>query len=193
MGYEFELKYCATAQILAAVRRQIHADWHTITMETTYYDDPANRLSQRHYTLRRRLENGISVCTLKTPMPDGGRGEWEVCRDTIQEAIPELCKLGAPKDLLLLTADGIFPSCGARFTRQAATVQWGDAMLEIALDEGILFGGGKELPLCELEVELKDGDKALAVAYAQSLAQEFGLILQHKSKVSRARALAIGG
>ena len=189
MGYEFELKYSATAEALAAVRSQLQLPWQTITMETTYYDDPLHRLSNLHYTLRRRLENGVSVCTLKTPMPDGGRGEWEVCCDTIEAAIEELCKLGAPEDLRTLTALGLFPSCGARFSRQAATVDIDGTQMEIALDQGILFGGGRECPLCELEVELKSGSKDAAIRFAQELASRYSLIPQSKSKVARATEL----
>lgn len=192
MGYEFELKYSARPAVLAAVRTQIAAPWQTIAMETTYYDTPAQQLSALHYTLRRRLENGVSVCTLKTPMSDGGRGEWELQAASIEEAIPELCKLGAPKSLLFLTAQGVQPCCGARFTRQAATVEYGGTVLEIALDEGVLFGGGRELPLCELEVELKAGEKEQAIRFAQSLALEYGLHPQPKSKVRRAMALTEG-
>ena len=189
MGYEFELKYSASAEALGAVRTQLCADWQTITMETTYYDDPLHRLSALHYTLRRRLENGVSVCTLKTPMPDGGRGEWEVCCDTIEAAIEELCKLGAPEDLRTLTALGLSPSCGARFSRQAATVDIDGTQVEIALDQGILFGGGRECPLCELEVELKSGSKDAAIRFAQELASRYSLIPQPKSKVARATEL----
>ena len=189
MGYEFELKYSASAEALEAVQAQFGAQWQTVTMETTYYDDPQHRLSALHYTLRRRLENGVSVCTLKTPMPDGGRGEWEVCCDTIETSFAELCKLGAPKDLLILTAQGVAPSCGARFTRRCASVELGGTVLEIALDQGILFGGGREAPLCELEVELKSGSKDTAIQFAGELAEKYHLTPQSKSKVARATEL----
>lgn len=192
MGYEFELKYSATEEILTAVRQQLGAQWQTISMETTYYDDPMHRLSALHYTLRRRLENGVSICTLKTPMPDGGRGEWEIPCASVEDAIPELCRLGCPRQLLLLTAEGIAPSCGARFTRQAGTLQLEGAVVEIALDQGILFGGGKEIPLCELEVELKSGSKEEAIRFSRELADKYSLIPQAKSKVSRATALTEG-
>lgn len=190
MGYEFELKFAATPDILAQVQREYPADWQKITMETTYYDDPDRRLSALHYTLRRRLENGVSVCTLKTPMPDGGRGEWETKCDRIEDAIEELCKLGAPRELLLLTAKGVFPSCGAKFTRHAASIAHNGTLVELALDEGILFGGGRELPLCELEVELKAGEKQEAMAFAQALAIRCGLRPEPRSKVRRATDLA---
>ena len=65
-------------------------------------------------------------------------------------------------------------------------------MVEIALDQGILFGGGKEIPLCELEVELKSGSKEEAIRFSRELADKYSLIPQAKSKVSRATALTEG-
>lgn len=188
MGIEFELKYRATEQAQEEIFRQVE-NWQTVCMETTYYDTASLALSGRWYTLRRRLENGMSVCTVKTPAEGHGRGEWEVEAQTIEAAIPELCKLGAPADLLSLTAEGVIPVCGARFTRQAATVTIDDTVLELALDRGGLFAGSRELPLCEVEVELKQGAESQALAYGHILAQRFGLVPESKSKFRRALAL----
>ena len=77
MGREFELKYAATAQTQADIEARF-GDFQTIAMETTYYDTADHALSARHITLRCRRENGISVCTLKTPTGGIGRGEWEM-------------------------------------------------------------------------------------------------------------------
>ena len=62
--------------------------------------------------------------------------------------------------------------------------------LELALDRGVLLGGNQEEPLCEVEVELKSGPEAAAVAFAALLADKFGLIPEEKSKFRRALALA---
>ncbi len=136
------------------------------------------------------MENGKSVCTLKTPLPDGSRGEWETECGSIENAISELCKLGASKELHTLTEKGLVQSCGARFTRLAKTLEIENATVELALDQGCLIGGGKELPFAEVEVELKSGSEAAAVVFAERLAKEFGLIPEPKSKVQRALELA---
>ena len=147
-------------------------------------------LGRLHWTLRRRFENGRSICTVKTPAPDGGRGEWELECGNIMDAIPELCKLGAPRTLLLSAALGVEEVCGARFTRHAAALEIEGAVVEIALDRGILSGGGKEIPLCEIEVELKEGSDAAAVAFANTLAAKYGLQAEPRSKYRRALTLA---
>lgn len=187
MGYEFELKFRATEEAQQAIAG--NGIWHTVTMETTYYDTPSGALSRRHYTLRRRLENGVSVCTLKTPAGELGRGEWETACDTIEAAIPELCKLGSPTELPALVQEGLIPVCGARFTRRASAVVVEDTEVEIALDKGVLFAGDREIPLCEVEVELKEGSREQAAAYALALAHQYGLAPEPASKFKRALAL----
>ena len=190
MGREFELKYRAEEEILAAIR-ETYGDFTSISMETTYYDTADRALSALRWTLRRRLENGVSVCTLKTPAPGGGRGEWEVESPALEQAMDALCALGAPEALKELTSQGIHPVCGARFTRLAKTLALPECTVELALDQGLLLGGGKELPFAEVEVEVKSGSEEAAVAFAAQLADQFGLIPESASKYKRALSLAL--
>lgn len=189
MGSEYELKYRADPESLRSVFTTFPARWQTITMETTYYDTPSRSLSRRRWTLRRRKENNISVCTLKTPGTGKERGEWEVNCDSIERAISELCKLGAPTELLSLCKEGLVVSCGAKFTRRAGIFTLRDAVMELALDEGVLLGGGREIPLCELEVEHKEGSRTSMEQFAAELASLYGLQTEERSKFARALAL----
>ena len=192
MGIEFELKFRATPEQQAAIRQQTSGEEQQYVMATTYYDTPSGAMSARKYTLRQRMENEQSVCTLKTPAEGYGRREFEVNSPSIDEAIPELCKLSGIPELPGLLQEGIVPVCGAAFTRIAKTVELKNCTVELAFDTGILTGGGKEIPLCEIEVELKDGDQAAAVAFAKQLSLAYGLIPEHRSKFVRAQALAKG-
>ena len=189
MGREFELKYRADAAAISRIREAFDG-FTPITMETAYYDTPDRLFSRLHWTLRRRYENGSAVCTLKTPAPDRSRGEWEVARDDIRKAIPELCKLGAPEALLSRVEAPLEISCGARFTRLAKTVALPDAVVELALDRGILLAGGAEAPFAEVEVELKEGSEESARSFAEDLAAKFGLAEEPLSKHKRAMLLA---
>ena len=98
MGREFELKYQAGEGVLERLREE-YGPFREIRMETTYYDDAGKNISLRRWTLRRRLENGVSVCTVKTALPDGSRGEWETEAADVAAAIPRLIALGAPAEL----------------------------------------------------------------------------------------------
>jgi len=189
MGAEYELKYRADEACLKSVFTTFPARWQTITMETTYFDTPSGSLSARKYMLRTRLENGVSICTLKTPGDGHTRGEWEVRCDSVMAAVPELCKLGCPADLAELASEGLIPICGARFTRKAGSFTLLDCSVELALDQGALFAGAKELPLCEIEVEHKSGSQEATDAFAKQLADIYGLVPEEKSKFARALAL----
>ena len=189
MGTEYERKFRASPEILSAIGAAYTGASRSILMETTYYDTPAYALSERRYTLRRRLENGISVCALKTPGREA-RGEWETECASVEEAVPLLLAMGCPAELETLAREGLVPICSARFTRQAVTLSLPGGSVELALDQGVLIGGGREVPLCEVEVELKEGDRALCDCFADDLATRFGLMPEEKSKFARARACA---
>ena len=189
MGSEYELKYRADPESLHSIFTTIPARWQTISMETTYYDTPSRSLSQRRWTLRCRLENNVRVCTLKTPGIGAERGEWEVNCDSIDAAIPELCKLSKCQELADLCKEGLVVSCGAKFTRRAGAFQLSDCAMEIALDQGVLLGGSKEIPLYELEVEHKSGNRESMERFAGELASLYSLQPEEKSKFARALAL----
>lgn len=188
MGREFELKYGLNKGAKVEIAGKFQP-FHEITMRTTYYDTPGGLLGARRWTLRSRLENGVCICTLKTPLPDGAKGEWEIMCPDIVSAVPKLVALGAPAELPDLTAGGVIAICGAAFTRLAVDVVYGGSRMELALDEGYLFRENRRENLLELEVELKDGRDADAVAFAAALAREFGLSPEPKSKFKRARDL----
>lgn len=192
MAVEFEIKFRATPEQLTALREAFSQEATTIVMQTTYFDTPDGKLSARKYTLRQRMENGLCVCTLKTPAGILGRGEFEVQQPRIEMAIEELCKLSGIRELPYLVKDGLIPVCGARFTRIAKTLILPGCTLELALDQGVLTGGGKEIPLCEVEAELKTGSREAVAAFALSLAKQYGLQPEMKSKFRRALALAKG-
>ena len=190
MAIEYELKFQATEAVLEQLFAQYGENpCQQFQMETTYYDTPSGALSARHYTLRRRMENEESVCTLKTPAEGNGRNEQEIACDSIQKAIPIFCQTGAPEDFGQLVQEGVIAVCGAKFHRRAITLQLEDCVLELALDQGILTGGGKEIPLCEVEVELKDGEKFSADLFATLLSAQYGLTVQRYSKFRRALSL----
>lgn len=187
MGREYERKYRCPAEVFPGIQ----AAWgpfREIRMETTYFDTPERTLRRRKWMLRIRRENGQPICTLKTPLPDGGRGEWEVAEANLAQAIPALMKLGCPQELGQVS--GLAPVCGAAFTRLAAEVTWGGSRLELALDQGVFLAGERSVPFSEAEVELKQGSDGDCDAFAQALAQEYGLTPEGKSKAQRAFALA---
>ena len=190
MGREFELKFQADGDKIAAIREK-YGEFTSISMETSYYDTQDLKLAFHHWTLRRRMENHVSVCTFKRPGENGGRGEWEVEAPNIMEGVMKLCQNGADWELMRIASGGLIQTCGARFTRLAAALEVPGGKVELALDQGVLLGRGKELPFAEVEVELKEGSDEAAIAFAKALAEEFTLTEEPRSKFVRAMTLAM--
>ncbi len=192
MGLEYERKYAADENTLQKIHASFSEPSYILQMETTYYDTVDSALSRQKITLRRRFENGVSVCTLKTPAGIIGRGEFQTEADSIESAIPVLCQLSGFDWLKTLAQKGLVRVCGAKFTRIARKIPFGSSLLEVALDQGVLSGGGKELPLYEVEVELLSGFPKDADLYGALLSAKFSLQEETKSKFRRAMDLAKG-
>lgn len=192
MGFEFELKFRCDGKTQEKLRQAVDGQEQVYRMETTYYDTANGDLSARRWTLRRRQENDKSICTLKFPVKGDSRGEFELECGTIEDAVPALCKLSGLEELTALCKEGVVAVCGAKFTRIAKTFRFADTWIEMALDQGVLTGGGKEIPLYEMELELKEGDPMQVRQYAAILMATYGLETEPKSKFRRALDLAKG-
>ena len=189
MGYEFELKFSADEALLEQLRQDVAGEEKIYHMHTTYYDALDDSLSAKKYTLRRRMENDLSVCTLKIPAKGDGRGEFEVECDSIEAALPMLCKLSGLAELENLPLKEV---CGAQFTRIAKTFTWQGTTMELALDKGCLTGGGRTLPLYEAERELKEGSEDTVRAFGAFLIAAYGLVPEKASKFRRGLSLYRG-
>ena len=141
MGKVFELKYQAGPQVLQQIQAE-YGDFQAITMETHYFDTPDGSLGALRWTLRQRLQNGVSICGLKTPGKNLIRGEWEVENPSMAAGLQALCRMDVPEGFEEMVKKGIGEVCGARFTRLAKIVPTADGTVEIALDQGVFLGGG---------------------------------------------------
>ena len=161
-------------------------------MQSAYFDAPDRRFSRRHITIRRRLENETPVVCVKVPLPGPAgcflRGEWETEGDDVAAALPRLVAQGAPA--ALLEADALRCLWRAEFLRRAVLLRFPDgSAAELALDHGTLFGPTRSMPLCELELELKEGAPGETLTLYTALQAHFGLTPEGKSKLARAKSM----
>ena len=184
MGRELEYKYRLTRAAFACLCKAF-APLSETRMETTYYDTPDRSLSAMRMTLRQRLENGQPVVTLKTPLPDGSRGEWETAAEDVVQGMESLKRQGAP----LPQIGSLLPVCSARFTRRSRMLDFPGGRAELALDQGILRGVQESVPLLEAELELKEGDEHAFAAFASAFALTYSLEQEPQSKFARATRL----
>ncbi len=192
MGVEYEWKFAAGAAQQDKLLREIPGQDQTYHMQTTYFDTPTGAYAARRCTLRVRQENGVSVYTLKAPAGGMARLEYEACCDSMAQALETFRSQGADGALLALADEGLEAICGAKFIRLARTVTLPGGTAEIAVDRGVLTGGGKELPLWEIEVEQKTCSLEDCEAFARKLAEAYGLQTEERSKFARAHALYKG-
>ena len=118
--------------------------WEAVEMETVYYDTPDQALAARHWTLRVRQENGRPVLTVKPQVLAGHGGMGAARRGTGRPV--QIADAGRAMGSHVFAAGPLLPRCGARFRRLRLLACLPDAVAELALDQGVLTGGGRDLP-----------------------------------------------
>lgn len=203
MATEIEMKLSVPSkevleQVLndADLTQYMKDDYVTRHMSSIYYDTADGVLSQRKWTLRLRDEGGQKVAAFKTAnhSDEAGfftRSEWQCIVDNVEDAIPMLIDLGAPRELKsLLKGKTLVATCGAEFDRKKTCLYMDDGVrVEIAGDLGYLYGGKQEEPICELELELLYGDAGSLPPLCDQLTKTYGLVEEARSKYERAKAL----
>ena len=162
--------------------------------ETTYFDTRDGLLAQAGASLRVRRSPGRGlVQTLKlAPVADGAagrRGEWEW---PVGAETPDLGLLaGTPCASSVAALDGaLAPVCRTEISRTAWRVASGGAAVEVAIDQGRIRAGQSEMPVSELELELKDGEPGTLYRLALELSDAAPLAIEPASKAERGAQLA---
>ncbi len=195
MSHETELKLSLPQNQIEALKQ--HSFWQqyasepvTFHLGNTYFDTPDMQLNQARVALRIREKNGQYFQTLKTKGESINgltrRGEWEW-----PIAIPELDIAGLqkvwPEHLPEIDTHLLEPLFATDFDRICWNIEWAEpkAKIEAALDVGLVKAGGKSSPICELELELLEGDEQALEIIARALSQDINLNPSDKSKAER--------
>lgn len=203
---EVELKLEATADamdtLLASplLREHARSTVRAHQLVSTYYDTPDRRLGRRQIAFRVRQSGRRFIQTLKAPNEAAAgavlaRGEWEV---ELPGAAPELAAFADPAVLEvtgLVLPDEIEAVFEARFKRRVLLVEWPDgerpsARIELAFDRGAIRAEGREVPIGEIELELKSGDPQSLFELAEAMHGLVPLSLQPLDKALRGHLLA---
>lgn len=167
-------------------------------MDARYYDTEEGDLSDRRVALRLRSENGKRICCLKLrgaeTVTESGlhtHEEYETPADNLTAGLIELSNAGAPRELIeWLSALRLTESCRTSFSRYTLQLRNAKLHAELAFDRGQLSRAGHTAPLCEIELELKSGDKETFLSLGKLLGEHFDLRTQPLSKLARALALS---
>ena len=153
MAREREIKFNAPPDMFQELHERLDYYLHEVKMETTYYDTPDGYFYRNKCSRRRRLEGKKMIYCCKTPVGPFERNEWE-CTGNFRN----LANMCTHKDVADHIRGELVEVGSAHFTRYTGLMDWENCKVEISLDKGYLDSGHRKLPVCEVEVELKEGD-----------------------------------
>ncbi len=154
----------------------------------TYYDTPKLELHDKRIAVRFRKKGWQWLLTVKSAEPASGglamRSEWE-CQATpgvFDFAHVDLESLRAFLDEAKPRLEAIFTT---DFRRQIWQVEFGESLIELALDRGSIESRGKSTPICEIELELLSGKVEDIFGLTRCLQQQLDLHPAIASKAER--------
>lgn len=159
---------------------------------STYFDTPANDLLAAGYTLRVRRNGAARIQTVKASgVPSAGlfvRSEWECPLEDDRPRFDPACGplaevIGTPQ------LERIGPAFTTDMKRRILRIEHDGATIELAVDQGEVRAGDRVEPVCEVELELRDGSPAALFDLARDLSERVPLRLGVRSKSERGYAL----
>jgi len=197
MASEIELKLEVPPDRLRALAR---APWLKRMAETpvkqkklvsVYFDTGSRALREAGLSLRVRRTGNRHIQTVKgSPAGSYRRLEWE---REIEGAMPDR---GQARHTALKPFTGkkawrrLRPVFETDIARTVIPVQSGESHIEVVLDRGKVKSGKDTLPVCEVELELKDGRAADLRSLAQRIVGHSASELGLASKAERGYGLA---
>ena len=201
MGTEFEIKLgveneTLMKEILSDAVINNLGEFSIISMHAYYYDTAALDLLNVKYSLRVRKENGDYVATLKTGHFSESKGvflrnEWNVPLKSKEFTIDVF--ENEKEDLKSITkGDRLKVILETDFIRRKMDITYGASTLELAVDHGRISSGKRQSPICEVEVELKEGREEDVFGFIEKYLSKYKLPMEEKSKFSRGVSLYLG-
>ena len=193
MADEIELKLDLTADAADALEAAalLPGDPGIATQRSIYFDTPYRRLSKGGLSLRIRHSDGTRIQTVKADGASAAglfmRSEWECPVDSDTPVLDDATPIRA---LLGDATDTIAPAFEVRIERRTWIISEGDATIELALDRGEAVAGERSAPICEIELELKQGNPAALFALARRIDAVAPVRLGVQSKAERGYRLS---
>lgn len=201
MAQEIELKFIVETDSVDALRQHLNTlsgEHHEpVQLLNIYYETPDSWLRSHDMGLRIRGANGRYEMTMKIAGRVVG-GLHQRPEYNIDISRPELeldrfpAEVWPHGELPATLAAQVQPLFSTDFWREKWLVAEGKSRIEIALDLGEVKAGDLQEPICELELELLEGDVNDVLKLARRLVNQSGLRQGSLSKAARGYHLAGG-
>ena len=192
---ETELKFEVDAAAAGALsdRLDLGDQGEARSLRSVYFDTPGAVLRERGMVLRVRDDGTNHVQTVKQDPSDGlSRGEWEHEVDGPGPDLRAAAKTPLSGAIGRRKARALQPAFETRVERTTRDIRVDGAVVEVALDRGVIDADGIGAPILELELELKQGRPEALFTLARELAGIAPLNLSLTSKAQRGYALLEG-
>ncbi len=199
MQKETEIKLRVSRETLAALRehpllkKRNKSGWERRELTNQYFDTPERDLAKAKVALRLRRDGEAVIQTLKTRgqsvagLSERNEYDWQLDKPKL-----DLKKLDGdcwPEELAGLDKKTLKPIFTTDFVRERAEIAWGrgkaKVVIEAALDLGQVVAGKQKEEICELELELREGEPAALLELAAELAEKLALMPCDISKAER--------
>ncbi|WP_397450916.1 inorganic triphosphatase [Pseudomonas sp. NA-150] len=199
MQKETEIKLRVSRETLAALRehpllkKRNKSGWERLELLNQYFDTPERELAHAKVALRIRRDGDAIIQTLKTKgnsvagLSERNEYNWDLAKAKL-----DLKKLDGecwPEQLAELDKKTIKPLFTTDFVRERAEIAWGrgksKVVIEAALDLGNVIVGKQKEEICELELELREGEPGALLELAAELALTLPLMPCDISKAER--------
>ncbi len=199
MPKETEIKLRASRATLLALRehpllkKRNKSGWQQHELFNQYFDTPARDLAGAKVALRLRRDGEQIIQTLKSRGQSvaglSERNEWDWYLDKAELDLSKLDDSCWPASLANLDRRTLQPVFSTDFMREKADLAWGrgktKVAIEAALDLGKVCTGTQQEEICELELELREGEPAALLELAIELAADLPLMPCDISKAER--------
>lgn len=199
--YETELKFAVKPEAISAAITALtvfpHQHFRAVRLTNRYFETADDTLRRWDMGLRIRGCDTEYEMTLKTAGNDLG-GLHQRPEYNIPLSLPELDLSALPADVWPVQTDvaALQSSLSTRFSTDFAREKWlltvNNSLVEAVLDQGSVVAGDEQSPICEFELELKEGTVGDLLLAAKVLAPLAGLRLAGRSKAARGYWLVQG-
>lgn len=199
MQKETEIKLRVSRETLAALRehpllkKRNKSGWERRELMNQYFDTPERDLAKAKVALRLRKDGDDIIQTLKTRgqsvagLSERNEYNWELPKAKLD--VKKLDGECWPEELAELDKKTLKPIFTTDFVRERAEIAWGrgkaKVVIEAALDLGHVVAGKQKEEICELELELREGEPAALLELAAELAATLALMPCDISKAER--------